>query len=416
MSFASAASRGLPGPDLAAITAAFGEALHADGVPVTPERSARFARAVICAHPKDVRSLYWLGRITLVTARDQIERYDAVFDRVFRGLIDFTDRAAPREGQPSEASESPGSDERTSGAGEREAQSAPRSTSATPQLPTDGASDASEVSVLAAMSVTERLTEREFAMCTPEERALIAELVAALPVIPPMRRGRRTKRHRAGDQLDIRSTLRRSHRTAGDPVRLMKRERTERPRRIVLIADISGSMEPYARVYLHLMRGAVQALGAEAFVFATRLTRITKMLAETHPDIAYAKAAAAAPDWAGGTRIGRALKAFLDLYGRRGMARGAVIVIVSDGWEVEDPALVGTSMAQLHRMAHHVIWVNPRKAAHDYQPLVGGMAAALPFVDTFVSGHSYRALQDVMEAIQRAGDRSLSFTSMRRAG
>jgi len=163
-------------------------------------------------------------------------------------------------------------------------------------------------------------------------------------------------------------------------------------------------MEPYARVYLHLMRGAVQALKAEAFVFATRLTRLTRSLAGPHPDIAYQKAIMAAPDWSGGTRIGRALMEFIDDYGRRGLARGAVIVIVSDGWEVEDPARVGEAMARLSRLAHRIIWVNPRKAVADYEPLVGGMAAALPYVDVFVSGHSVDALQQVLDAIRESDD------------
>jgi uncharacterized protein with von Willebrand factor type A (vWA) domain len=180
------------------------------------------------------------------------------------------------------------------------------------------------------------------------------------------------------------------------------RRRTSRPRRVVLIADVSGSMEPYARVYLHLMRGAVRALRSEAFVFATRLTRLTRQLADTHPDVAYRKAANAAPDWSGGTRIGAALQAFVDDYGRRGMARGAVVVIVSDGWEIDDPSRVAKAMEQLSRLAFHIIWVNPRKAARDYRPLVGGMAAAMPYVDTFVSGHSLRALGEVMEAIRDA--------------
>jgi uncharacterized protein with von Willebrand factor type A (vWA) domain len=164
-------------------------------------------------------------------------------------------------------------------------------------------------------------------------------------------------------------------------------------------------MEPYARIYLHLMRGAVQALGSEAFVFATELTRLTRSLGHTQPDVSYRRAAEAAPDWSGGTRIGRALQAFVDGYGRRGMARGAVVVIVSDGWEIEDPQLVERAMKQLHRLAFHVIWVNPRKAADGYAPLVGGMAAALPSVDTFVSGHSLRALEEVMSAVHRASTR-----------
>ena len=183
------------------------------------------------------------------------------------------------------------------------------------------------------------------------------------------------------------------------------RKRVQRPRRVVLIADVSGSMEPYSRVYLHLMRGAVRALHAEAFVFATRLTRLTRALSLTHPDIAYRKAVGSAPDWSGGTRIGRNLMEFLDEYGRRGLARGAIVVIVSDGWEVDSAVAVGEAMARLSRLAHHIVWVNPRKAAESYEPLVGGMAAALPYVDTFVSGHSVSALEEVMQAIAKATDR-----------
>jgi len=167
---------------------------------------------------------------------------------------------------------------------------------------------------------------------------------------------------------------------------------------------VSGSMEPYARVYLHLMRGAVRALQSEAFVFATRLTRLTRQLGHTHPDVAYRAAAEAAPDWSGGTRIGAALKTFIDDFGRRGMARGAVVVIVSDGWEIDDPDLVGQMMEQLSRLAFHIIWVNPRKAARDYRPVVGGMAAAMPYVDTFVSGHSLRSLEEVMSAIRSTAE------------
>lgn len=200
----------------------------------------------------------------------------------------------------------------------------------------------------------------------------------------------------------MRATVRGSLRSGGDPVDVVVRRKRDRPRRLVLIADVSGSMEPYARVYLHLMLGAVRALRAEAFVFATRLTRLTRLLASGKPDQAYRKVAQHTPDWSGGTRIGNALDVFIREHGRRGVARGAVIVVVSDGWEVGDPELVALSMCRLSMLAHHIIWVNPRKAAPGYEPLVGGMAAALPFVDTFVSGHSYRTLQDVMRAIHEA--------------
>lgn len=409
MSPVSAASSGLPAPDLGAIVAAFGHALHGEGVPVTPERSARFGSAIALAEPRSATDLYWLGRVTLLTGREHIETYDAVFSRVFRGIVTLGDERAPNM-DTSPTNTAPSDESEFGGPGpSRESTSRPKATGATPSSRSGGELGADDPSVLAAMSVEERLGDREFATCTEDELQLLADLVAELPLTPPMRKGRRRHVKRSGERFDVRRTLRRAHRTGGDPVRLIKRERKERPRRIVLIADISGSMEPYARVYLHLLRGAVRALGAESFVFATRLTRITRMLAEHLPDEAYRHAIAAAPDWSGGTRIGRALMAFLDQYGRRGMARGAVLVIVSDGWEVEDPALIGVAMQRLQRLAHHIIWVNPRKAATDYEPLVGGMAAALPYVDTFISGHSYRALQDVMDAIRLAGESSLSF-------
>jgi uncharacterized protein with von Willebrand factor type A (vWA) domain len=178
------------------------------------------------------------------------------------------------------------------------------------------------------------------------------------------------------------------------------RRHKRRPRRLVLIADVSGSMEPYTRAYLHLLHGAVRATKAEAFVFATRLTRLTRDLAITNPDVALQRAAAATTDWSGGTRIGAALAAFNDRYGRRGIARGAVVVIVSDGWELDDPDVVATQMARLSRLARRVVWVNPRTASPRYEPLVAGMAAALPHVDRVLSGHSLDAMDTLLEVIR----------------
>jgi uncharacterized protein with von Willebrand factor type A (vWA) domain len=388
------------GPDLAEVTAAFGQLLHAAGVPVTPERSARFAQVVLLARPTELVELAALGRTTLVSSHDQIEVFDRIFAQVFRGIVDQADFRGDSATPPPPSSLPQG--EKTPGDPERDGtDTAPTGSSG---MPGEGEPDpdADEESVLAAVSTQERLGEKNFADCTEQELALLNALIAQLPFVAPMRTARRLRRHNAGSTLDVRATLRAMHRTSGDPVHRVYRKESIRPRRVVLLADVSGSMEPYSRVYLHLMRGAVKALGAEAFVFATRLTRLTRQLALTHPDIAYRKAAAAAPDWSGGTRIGSALKAFLDDHGRRGLARGSVIVIVSDGWEIEEPELVGRTMQQLSRLAFHVIWVNPRKVARGFQPLVGGMAAALPYVDTFVSGHSLRALEDVMTAIRDA--------------
>ena len=390
---------------LAQICAAFGHLLHRTGIPVTPERSVRFASVVELAQPTQIAELYWLARVTLLSDIKQLEAFDQIFQQVFRGIFDFADfrgeliDPAPLSAVP--AGEQSRGDAKKSG----ESESNPRGTSVTPGAPSSDQEDESEISVLAAMSTQERVNERDFSTLTLDELALIRHLVDQLPLVPPSRTRRRTQRARKGNLLDLRATLRASRRTGGDPIRLIKRSPTTKPRRVVLIADVSGSMEPYARIYLHLMRGAVQALGAEAFVFATHLTRLTRPLATTQPDLAYKKAAEAATDWSGGTRIGSSIKTFIDDFGRRGIARGAVVVIVSDGWEIEDPEILATHMARLSRLSHHIIWVNPRKAVASYQPLVGGMAAALPYVDTFVSGHSMNALNEVMGAIAGASER-----------
>jgi uncharacterized protein with von Willebrand factor type A (vWA) domain len=158
-------------------------------------------------------------------------------------------------------------------------------------------------------------------------------------------------------------------------------------------------MEPYARAYLQLLVSGVGGARAEAFLFATRLTRVTRVLRAAHPDLALRQAGWAAPDWSGGTRIGEAVKAFICDHGRRGMARGAVVVVISDGWDSGDPELLGSQMAALARLAHRIVWVNPRKAAPGFSPSTRGMAAALPHVDAFVSGHNLDALDEVLAAI-----------------
>ena len=218
-----------------------------------------------------------------------------------------------------------------------------------------------------------------------------------LEIATPKRRTRRAQKARRGEHIDLRRTLRGSLRTGGDPIRLARKRRRVQPRRIVMLCDISGSMEPYSRAYLQFL--AIAGSNAEAFVFATRLTRVTRALATRSPERAIRRAAAAAPDWSSGTRIGEALRAFNDRHGRRGMARGAVIVILSDGWERGEPELVGREMERLSRLAYRIVWVNPRVSAAGFVPRVGGMAAALPHCDALISGHSLEALAEVIDAI-----------------
>lgn len=385
--------------DLSAVAAAFGSALHDAGVPATPERAALFARTVTMSDTSRIDDVYWLGRISFVSSHEQIPVYDALFTEYFRGNDELADFLGEIETPPlpsSKPSNVPGSDEKE----KRPDDYFSSQVVGESEDPDDiNSADQDDSVELAVMSSQERLGSQDFAACSPEELALLQKLVASLRLVPPMRRVRRTRASHRGRRLDLRASLRAAARTGGDPIHLAYRRRRTRPRRVVLIADVSASMEPYSRIYLHLMRGAVRAINAEAFVFATRLTRITRLLNLGSVDRAYAAVSRAAPDWSGGTQIGRALMNFMQQHGRRGVAHGAIIVIVSDGWETEDPALVGEAMSHLNRLAHRIIWVNPRKAAKGYRPLAGGMAAALPYVDDFISGHSLIAVDEVLAAI-----------------
>jgi hypothetical protein len=385
--------------DVAGVTAAFSQLLHRAGVPATPERAGRFAQSMVDAAPATVDELYWIARVTLVAEQAHLSVFDAVFAQIVEGMTDVADHRGDSN-QPPPPEARPGSDHRP-GDAER---SDRRGSEPSPGMPVPGPGGAvdeeDEPMLVAAASPEERLRTKDFSAWTPEELALLRSLIAAIRLDPPIRPSRRHVSRHAGERLDMRATIRRSHRTAGDPVEQVLRRRKHRPRRLVLIADVSGSMEPFARAYLHLLHGAVRATKAEAFVFATRLTRLTRDLAITNPDVALQRATASAPDWSGGTRIGAALAAFNDRYGRRGMARGAVVVIVSDGWERDDPDLVATQMARLSRLARKVIWVNPRTASPQYEPLVAGMSAALPYVDRLVSGHSLAAMDTLLDAIR----------------
>jgi uncharacterized protein with von Willebrand factor type A (vWA) domain len=396
--------------DLPAVAGAFSRRLHDAGVPVTVERAAWFARALATVEPVSRRRLYWTARSVLVSDPTQVRAFDAVFSTVFgsssdvvRDAPDGQTVAAPPDDRP--ASERPrtapdlGRSLREHGLG-----------AASPRVRRDQEDSVEDVPVPTLASDEEVLRSKRFDALEPDELIRLYRLMTRLRVATPLRRTRRAERDRRGERIDVRRTLRGSLRTAGDPIRLARRRRRVMPRRVVLLCDISGSMEPYARAYLQFLTcaaGAGSGRGrSEAFVFATRLTRLTRALASRNPERAIQRAAAAAPDWSSGTRIGDALKTFNDRHGRRGMARGAVVVILSDGWERGDPALVGREMERLRRLAYRVVWVNPRVSARGFEARAGGLVAALPHCDALVSGHSLDALDEVVEAIgaSRADD------------
>jgi uncharacterized protein with von Willebrand factor type A (vWA) domain len=336
-----------------------------------------------------------------VSGHEQLAIFDRVFSSIFDGIADPADARGDQNAPPLDGA----------AAGSRP----PRIPSTPLDLPAAGLAplqlrdlrdardedrgDEAQRDLPIAASSEERLAGRDFGELEPDELRALYRLMRELALAPPVRRVRRSRRDRHGRRLDVRATLRGSYRTGGDPARPVRRERLIRPRRLVVLCDISGSMEPYTRAFLQLLHAAVGAADAEAFVFATRLTRLTRALQGHQPDLAIERAAAAARDWSGGTRLGDALQRFNDEYGRRGMARGAVVVIISDGWERGDPTLVGREMQRLRRLAYRIVWVNPRKAGRQFAPLAGGMAAALPYCDAFVSGHNARALSEVADAI-----------------
>jgi uncharacterized protein len=357
-----------PLADLAEIVARFVAAVRAAGVPVGPDRAALFTRAVTQVSPSGLAELRYCAHATLAVAQSQIAVVDKVFYAVFGGLVDPAD---------SRGSGGPEADVVSGVDGRRAAERVPEKKA----------------------SAWEALRARDFSDLSPAELDLLVGAMAQLRLVTPKRKSRRTFDTPAGPRINPRRTLRLAQATGGEPLRLVRRKRRLRPRRLVMLCDISGSMEPYARAMLQLLYCARGTTKAEAFTFATRLTRVTAALDEPSPALALAAAGVLAPDWSGGTRIGLSLKEFLDRFGRAGMARGAIVVVISDGWESGDPSVVGVQMARLARVAYRVVWVNPRTQSELYRPLVGGMAAAWPYCDAVVSAHSLDALDDLVRAL-----------------
>ena len=400
-----------PGDDLALVAARFGAALRAAGVPADPGRCERFASAVTVARPVTVSGLYLCALATLVASKDHIDTMRRVFEAIFGGLPDVPvaggESAVPG---PSGAAQGPSPAADILREAAQAAQSHTILAASDQQEPVPGGDEdspgdeaVSAREVLA--SATERLASTDFAELSPAELLLLSGLMRKLTLAVPLRRSRRPQQTPRGRQTDLRSTLRQARRTGGHPLRLARRAPLREPRRLIVLCDISGSMEPYARAMLQLLYCAAGGAQAEVFTFATRLTRITGTLAHVRPGLALHQAGQAAPDWLGGTRIGESIAEFNDSYGRRGMARGAVIVIISDGWDTGDPDVLRREMERLSRVAHRIVWVNPRTQSPEYQPLAGGMAAAWPYCDAVVSAHSLNALDELTAALAHSGHR-----------
>ncbi|MGA2012526.1 MAG: VWA domain-containing protein [Solirubrobacteraceae bacterium] len=333
--------------------------------------------AVDCASREDVR----LGlRTVLCSQRSDLERFDRAFTAVFGdGRLPGIDQALADLGSIERAAlPSVGVPDPAGGRAERDSEPVP-----------------------AAWSEIELLHDKDFARYTPAEMALARELIARLARRHPTRLSRRTRpSRRRGRVPDLRHTVHASLRTAGEPLHRRWRAPSRRPRQLVLVCDVSGSMAPYARMLLQYLHACVAARRrVEAFAFGTRLTRITHELGGRDHDRALERAAAAVTDFSGGTRIGAAIAELNRVHGRR-LGRGAVVVVLSDGWDRGDPAQLEAEMARLRRAAYRLVWLNPLAAHPDYEPLARGMQAAVPHTDQLLAGNSLASLEHLAAILE----------------
>jgi uncharacterized protein with von Willebrand factor type A (vWA) domain len=360
-------------PDFTGLLVSFAGELRAAGLAVGSGDVLLYCSALSLLDPADLVDLYWAGRTTLVTKRDDIATYDAVFRRFFLAEAQPDDplrlmlrASAQSEGALAIPSTEPGDDDREDDA------------------------------ILGLMaSDVEALKHKAFAACTPEELAALRRIMARIRLTPPRRRTRRTTAARAGIRPDPRRTVRESMRMHGEPARLYWRRRKVRLRPLILILDISGSMADYSRSLLQFAHSTTRsAARVEVFCFGTRLTRVTGAMDCRRPDEALERAAQAAFDWDGGTRIGDCLDVFVRDWARRGLCRGGIVVICSDGLDRGDPDVLASAMERLGRLSHRLVWLNPHKGDNkDFRPSTLGMMVAAPHIDLLLSGHDLASLE-----------------------
>jgi uncharacterized protein with von Willebrand factor type A (vWA) domain len=363
----------------------FARALRAAGVPVTQDRTRSYLEATALVGLDDQRATYWAGRATLCSGPDDLDRYDQVFTAWFHAK----DHPVGR----------PPNDERT-----------------VAQAALDTGRGADDIDVDEDMlntmaSRSEVLRHRDIADVPASEKARLAAMFETLAPRAPRRPARRHTAWHRGD-VDAQRTLREMLKRMGEPGEIAWRRRSTRPRRVVLLVDVSGSMSAYADALLRLAHrfshpGGVLSTGStsrgvEVFTIGTRLTRVTRAMRMRDPERAIVAAGETVPDWSGGTRLGETLRIFMDRWGQRGLARGAVVVVFSDGWERGDADLLGEQMRRLRRVAHRVVWVNPHVGKDGYLPVQQGIVAALPYVDDLVAGHSLATFADLVEVVARA--------------
>ena len=362
------------------VAVGFVNTLRQAGLDVSLNSSLLYTDALAATGVEEPDHVYWAGRATLVHRPEDIELYDRVFSAYWGGTVRRRLFDASLETVPVTIEVD---DPDLEADGDDEAEADPAET------------------ISLRYSRIETLSHKDFSEYTDEELEEARRLMERIRLVGPTRSSRRLKPAGASTgPLDFRRTVRTALRAEGEPVRLHRRTRRRRPRRLVLLLDVSGSMEVYARALIRFVHAAVAGrTRVEAFALGTRLTRLTRELSSRDPDRALRAAAEAVVDWSGGTRLGDGLREFNDEWGCKGMARGAVVVILSDGWDRGEPEIMTEQMARLHRVAHRVIWVNPLKSSPGYAPLAQGMAAALPHVDEFMEGHCLESLDTLASVV-----------------
>ena len=368
----------------APVLVGFARELRTAGITVGTGDVLTYCSAMSPLDPSDLVDLYWAGRTTLVSRRDDIPVYDEVFHRYFLA-----------QGAPAAALLTL----RTTAAAEVEAAMVMPGTEPGPR-------EDEERPVLGWMaSDVDALKHRSFAACTPAELAALRRIMAKIRLTPPRRRTRRTRPAATGRSPDLRKTIRMAMRMHGEPAELHFRGRKMRLRPLILILDVSGSMTDYSRHLLQFAHSAKQATArVEVFCFGTRLTRITRALDSRRPDRALEHAAATVVDWDGGTRIGQSLDSFVRRWGRGGLCRGGVVVICSDGLDRGDPDQLAAAMERLSRLCHRIVWLNPHKGEDPhFRPSTLGMMVAAPHIDLLLSGHDLASLEQLARMLPALG-------------
>ncbi len=350
--------------------------LRAAGLPVGTGDVVTYCAALQPLDPSDLMDLYWAGRVTLVTRREHIGTYGEVFKRFFLDAADpVRDMLTLKARVTAET----------------------QAVLEVPATNPDSEGQPEEAALGLMASDAEALKHKSFAACTPEELAALRRIMARIKLTPPKRRTRRTAGARSGRSPDLRRTVRESMRMHGEPAELYWRRRQVRLRPLILVLDVSGSMADYSRNLLQFAYSAKRAAAkVEVFCFGTRLTRVTRALASRRPDDALRLAARTVFDWEGGTRIGDCLDAFVRDWGRRGLCRGGIVVICSDGLDRGDPDVLATAMERLGRLSHRVVWMNPHKGNNPaFRPSTLGMMVAAPHIDLMLSGHDLSSLEEL---------------------